>query len=191
MVREPAQVRAPLTKAVLELLETQPEAVRLAVLEQASEAVRVVEEASRVSWIPLRAQLEILAALRAVTNDRVYDEFCAKHFSSTVEQPLVKSVFDTTVRLFGVGPGPVYRMFPKTWAMMARGCGVIEVDEDGKRAHLEVSELPVEEPEIELFVRGFRATFAGVLDMFRRPGTVTLDSFDPASRIARYTATWR
>ena len=189
--RDP-RVRAPLTKAILELLEDQPPVVQRAVREQAATAVRHVEEATRVSWIPLGTQLEILRVLRDAVGTKGYEDFCALHFSSTVDQPLIKGVFDTTVRLFGVGPGPVYRMFPKAWGMMTRGCGSVDMDGSPHPSgtHMVVSELPVEEPNIDLFVQGFGATFRGVLDLFKVTGEVERGPFDAEARIARYVVTW-
>jgi hypothetical protein len=186
-------VRAPLTKAVLELLELQPPHVTAAVRTRAEAAVLQTEAATRVSWIPLGTQLSILRALRDEIGSQGYDEFCARHLSSTIEQPLVKGVFDTTVRLFGVGPGPVYRMFPRAWAMMSRGCGVVSAEgtTDPPGTRLRVTALPVDEEEIDLFVSGFRATFQGVLDLFELDGKVTMEDFDRPARTATYLAQWR
>lgn len=193
MAGEGARVRAPLTKAILELLDTRPPVVRNRVRARAAEAVRHVEQASRVDWIDLRIQLQILSALRAEVGQRGYEEFCAAHFTTTVQQPFVKGAFETTVRLFGVGPGPIYRIFPRSWAMISRGCGVVrvprEIDPAGTR--IRVVDLPVEEEEIELFVQGFRATFRGIIDIFQRRGDVTLASYDASARTAIYVASWK
>lgn len=193
MAAEGARVRAPLTKSILDLLDARPSVVRDRVRARAADAVRHVEQASRVDWITLRTQLQILSALRAEVGQRGYEEFCAAHFATMVQQPLVRSAFETTVRLFGVGPGPVYRIFPKSWAMMSRGCGVVhvprEIDPAGTR--IRVVDLPVQEEEIELFVQGFRATFRGIIDIFQRRGDVTLESYDARARTSTYVATWK
>ena len=187
-----ARVRAPLTKAIVELLGSQPAGVRVAVRARAASAISHVEAASRLDWIPLAVQLEILAALHAEVGPAGYDAFCAAHFGSTVEQPLMRSVFDGALRVFGVSPASLYRMFPKSWAMMSAECGVVELEGDlsPKGTVLRVSELPVDERHIDLFVRGFRATFRGPLDVLRRPGDVELTSFNRASRTATYLAKW-
>ena len=188
-----ARVRAPLTKAIVELLNTQPASVRAAVHAKASGAIETVELASRVDWIPLGVQLEILAALHGEVGQKGYEAFCAAHFASTVNQPLVKSVFEGTLRVFGISPGAVLRMFPKSWAMISSGCGVVstegEISESGTL--LVVSELPIEEPHIDLFVKGFRATFQGIIDVLKRPGEVELTSFERAARRSTYVARWK
>jgi hypothetical protein len=123
---------------------------------------------------------------------KAYDAFCASHLASTVEQPLVKSVFEGALRVFGMSPGSVYKMFGKSWAMLSSGCGIVSIEGDplpsGTIFH--VSELRVEEPLLDLFVRGFRATCRGAIDVVNKQGNMQLRSFDPGTRLASYIATW-
>lgn len=187
-----ASIRAPLTKAIVDMLERQPLRVRSAVREKAARAISHVGQASRVDWIPLTVQLEILSALYAEAGPQGYDAFCAAHFASTVEQPLVKSVFEGTLRVFGISPGAVYKMFGKSWAMISSGCGVVSIEGEPSESGtvLRVKELPVAEPQIDLFVRGFRATFQGAIDVVKKRGSVEFRSFDRGAREATYVATW-
>lgn len=175
------------------MLAKQPPAVHSAVRERAAEAIGKVERASRVDWLPLSVQLEILAALEAEAGARGYDAFCAAHFSSMVEQPLVKSVFEGTLRVFGVSPGGLFKMFGKSWTMLSSGCGVVLVEGNPspEGTTIRVQDLPIAEPQIDLFVRGFRATFRGVIDAVEKQGNVELESFDRRAREATYLATWR
>lgn len=187
-----ARVRAPLTKAIVDLLKKQPKDVYDAVRTRARDAIEHVELASRADWIPLSVQLEILSALQAEVGPKGYEKFCAAHFASTVEQSLVKTVFEGTLRVFGISPGALYKMFGKSWAMISSGCGVVSIEGAVSPAGttLVVTELPVEEPEIDLFVRGFRATFHGVIDVLNKQGNVELRSFHRSTRTAWYRATW-
>lgn len=191
MATPEARVRAPLTKAILEVLERQPPHVQEGVRARAKREIAHVEECSRVDWIPLGVQLAILDAVREETGMHGYEDFCAAHFASTVEQPFVRGMFETTVRLFGLGPGAVLRVFPKTWATISQGCGEIVIDEiDPEGTTIRVRDLPVNEPRIDLFVKGFRATFRGIIDLFRRPGDVQLVSYDRVMRESVYRAIW-
>ncbi len=193
MSESEARVRAPLTKAIVDLLKTQPPSVQAAVRAKAESAIERVELASRVDWIPLSTQLEILSALYAEIGPEGYDAFCAAHFGSTVEQPLVRGVFEGTLRVFGISPGALYKMFGKTWTVIASGCGVISIEGQASPSGttLHVTELPTKEREIDLFVRGFRATFQGVLDVVKKQGTVSMRSFDRDAGKAVYFATWK
>lgn len=191
MTTHAARVRAPLTKAILEVLEHQPPRVRDAVRSRAYEDIARVEECSRVDWIPLGVQLNILDAVCDELGMRGYEDFCAAHFASTVEQPFVKGLFDTTVRLFGLGPGAVLRVMPKAWATISRDCGRMEVgDIDPAGTTIRMRDLPVAEPHIDLFATGYRATFRGVIDIFRRPGDVELLSYDRSARESSYRLRW-
>lgn len=191
MTTDEPRVRAPLTKAIVELLERQPLHVRDGVRSRAGAEIERVEQCSRVDWIPLGVQLEILGAVREETGARGYDDFCAAHFASTIEQPFVKGMFETTVRLFGLGPGAVLRVFPKTWSTISRDCGRMEIDHiDARGTTIRVRELPVSEPRVDLFANGFRATFRGIIDLFARPGDVELVSYERAARESVYRIHW-
>jgi hypothetical protein len=186
-----AQVRAPLTKSIVELLDRQPGDVPRAVRARARAEIERVEGCSRVDWIPLGIQLRILAALREEVGPQSFEAFVTKHFSTTVEQPFVRGMFETAVRLFGFAPSAVLRVFPKTWSTISRGCGEVHIPEIAATGTLiRVTELPVEQEHVELFVSGFRATFQGILDAFDRPGVVVMLSYDRASRTSTYRATW-
>jgi hypothetical protein len=185
-----SKVRAPLTKAIVEMLDRQP-GVAAGVRARVPNEVRRVEECSRVDWVPLATQLAILDALKDEVGLRRWEEFVRAHFSSTVEQPFVKGMFESAVRLFGMGPGAVFRVFAKTWATISKGCGEVEIGEvDPKGTLIRVRELPVDQARIELFVAGFRSTFQGALDVFKSAGDVELVSFDRAARTSVYRARW-
>lgn len=192
MAEQRAEVRAPLTKAIVELLDRQLPHVRSAIRARAADAITRVEECSRVDWIPLGVQLDLLGAFRDELGPRAYDDFCIAHFASTIEQPFVKGMFETTVRLFGLGPGPVYRVFAKTWAVISRGCGELTVTGESTPgvAVIHLRDLPMAEPQIDLFVNGYRATFQGVIEVCGARGDVEVVSFDRAKREAVYRARW-
>ena len=187
-----AQVRAPLTKSIVELIDREfPLQVRQALRERARAEVTRVEECSRVDWIPLEVQLAILDALREAVGQQRYEAFLTAHFAATIEQPFVRGMFETSVRLFGVGPGSVFRVFPRTWSTISRGCGEVHVSEiDPNGTTIRVTDLPVEQPRIDLFVKGFRATFQGIIVLFARPGDVELVSYDRGLRESTYRARW-
>ncbi len=187
-----ALVRAPLTKSIIELIDReQPLPVRQALRARAGAEVVRVEECSRVAWIPLGTQLAILDALRLEIGQDRYEAFLSAHFATTIEQPFVRGMFETSVRLFGVGPAAVFRVFPRTWSTISRGCGEVHVDEvDPNGTSIRVTELPVDEPRIDLFVNGFRATFQGILEVFGRPGEVQRVSYDRQLRESAYLARW-
>ncbi|MCC6874925.1 MAG: hypothetical protein IT378_11525 [Sandaracinaceae bacterium] len=191
MTHDVPQVRAPLSKAILDVLDRQPVHVRGAVRRRAPAEIARVEEASRVDWIPRGVQLAILDAVRQETSLAGYEDFCAAHFASTVEQPFVKGMFETTTRLFGLHPGSVLRVFPKTWSTISRRAGRVdtgEIDPQGTLIH--VRELPTEEPHVDLFAVGFRATFRGILEIFRRPGDVELVSYQHGASESVYRIRW-
>jgi hypothetical protein len=190
-MKDEAQVRAPLTKSIVELLDHQPGGVSQAVRGRARAEIARVEECTRVDWIPLEVQLAILDALRREVGQEECERFLAAHFAATIEQPFVRGMFETAVRLFGMGPGAVFRVFPRTWSTITRGCGEVEIREiDPRGTTIRVSELPVEQPHIELFAKGFRATFQGVIQTFAVPGEVEMLSFDRAARTSEYRAYW-
>lgn len=180
-----------MTKAILELLPRQSVAAQTAVRARAGEAIARVEAASRVDWIPLATQLAILSAFREALGARGYDELCVAHFAASLEQPFVKGLFDTTVRLFGLGPAPIYKAFGRAWSGISRHAGVMRVEEVSDTALVvRFDELPMDEPELDLFVFGFRATFQGVIEVAGVRGDVADPIFDRATASATYRARW-
>ena len=191
MTASSAQIRAPLTKAIVELMDQRmPESAR-AVRARVPREIERVEGASRMDWIDLSVQLAILDAIYSEVGMRRWEQFVSAHFSSTVEQPFVRSMFETSVRLFGMSPAAVFKVFAKTWATISRGCGDVTIGEvDPRATTIRVTGLPVDQEHIDLFVRGFRATFKGVLDVFKSTGDVEFVSFDRASRTSVYCTRW-
>jgi len=70
-------------------------------------------------------------------------------------------------------------------------CGDVTIGEVVPReTTIRVTILPTEQEHIDLFVRGFRATFQGALDVFKSAGEVEFVSFDRLSRTSVYRARW-
>ena len=136
-------------------------------------------------------QRAILNAIYSEVGVRRWEQFVSAHFSSTVEQPFVRSMFETSVRLFGMSPATVFKLFAKTWATISKYCGDVTIGEVAPReTTIRVTILPTEQEHIDLFVRGFRATFQGALDVFKSAGEVEFVSFDRLSRTSVYRARW-
>ena len=186
-----ARIRTPVTKAIVEMIDELPPADRDAIREAAAESIDTVERALRSSWLPLAIQLDILRQVDRQLGRDGYADFCQRHLIRTIETPLVKTVFDGAVRLFGVGPEAVFKVFRRSWAMMSSDAGevnLLEMSADALR--IEVRELPLEEAQATLFIEGFAATFSGVFRLFELDGKTELKSVDYANRTAIYTGSW-
>jgi hypothetical protein len=109
-----------------------------------------------------------------------------------VETPLVRTIFDGAIRVFGVGPAGVFKFFRKAWGMMSEGCGEVNlVTLSADETRIVVDALPVEEEHIDLFVEGFAYTFRGVFDVFDVKGEMKLVSFVRAARRSTYVGSWK
>ncbi len=184
-------MRVPVTKAFLELLDELPEEDRRAIREGAAEAVKTVEETVRSARLPLSVQLEILEQVDERLGRQAYLDLCRTHFARTLETPLVRPIFDAAVRLFGVGPKGVFKMFRRSWSMMSSNTGEIElVSVEPENVDIVITKLPVEERRSDLFIEGFAATFMGVLDVFNLEGNIEMVEFDEKAARARYTGHW-
>lgn len=187
----PAQVRAPVTKAILELLEELPAEDRDAIRAGAPAAVTQVEGTARSDRLPLSVQLEILEQVDARLGRAGYLDLCRTHFTRTVNTPLVRPILDGAVRLFGMSPKAIFKMFSRTWSMMSTEAGLIEcVRLEPDTVEIVVRDLPMEERRADLFIEGFAATFSGVLDLFDVDGSIELAEVDEEARSARYTGRW-
>jgi hypothetical protein len=186
-----ARIRAPVTKAIVEMIDELPPADRDAIRQAAGPSIDAVEQALRSSWLPLATQLETLHAIDQRLGRAGYLDFCQRHFIRTVETPLVRAVFDGAVRLFGMGPEAVFKVFRRSWAMMSTHAGEVNLVElTPEHLRIEVRALPLEEARASLFIEGFAATFTGVFRLFEIDGKAELTSVDYPNRTAVYTGSW-
>lgn len=189
---ERAQIRAPVTKSIVEMVDELPPADRDAIRRDAAAAIQTVADAPRTAYLPLGVQLEIMAAIDRRLGRPAYLEFCAENFGRTVETPLVRTIFDGATRIFGVGPTGIFKVFRKAWSMMSEGCGDVDlVTLSPSETRIVVEALPVDEKHIDLFVQGFAYTFRGVFDVFDVQGEMKLVSFDRHARKATYLGSWK
>lgn len=143
-----------------------------------------------MDWLPLELQLELLDAMLEEMGAARWERFVTAHFAATVEQPYLKDVFETAVRLLGVGPATVFRVFGRTWMNITRNCGefyVSEINQNGTVLHMQ--RLP-DIARIDTFVYGFRFTMQGVIEAFGRRGLVEQRSYNSLTRSVSYTARW-
>ncbi len=184
-------MRAPVTKAFVELLDELPVSDRDAIRAGAPEAFEQVENTVRSGRIPLAVQLEILEQVEKRFGLQGYLDLCRQHFARTVDTPLVRPIFDGAVRLFGVGPKGVFKMFKRSWSMMSTGTGSIDlVSLEPENLDIVITGLPMEERRADLFIEGFAATFMGVFDLFGLQGEVELVELDEQAGRARYKGHW-
>jgi len=186
-----ARIRVPVTKAIVEMIDELPAADRDAIRSGAAESIAIVDAAPRSNWIPLAVQLDILAQIDRRLGRAGYQDFCQRHFIRTTETPLVRTVFDGAVRLFGMGPEAVFKVFRRSWSMMSSDAGDVNLRRlDPNDLCIEVSGLPLDEVQSKLFVEGFAATFTGVFRLFGLTGEVKLASVDVGTRTAVYLGSW-
>ena len=151
--------------------------------------LRLIERASRVDWLPIEVDLELVHAIYGVAGEEGLRAWGREAVLRSIETSIFKPLVDAVVRVFGLSPGPLLRAAPQAWKTTFRGCGEMSVTvapEGGARIVL--SNLPqvlVERP----FLLSISGSLEAALVVARTEGTVRLVA-TVGTNGAEYEATW-
>ncbi len=123
MAGEPA-VRARHLKALLSFADRQPGEVAARVRQRMGpEALRRIADASGIEWLPFELDLDLTRHVHAVLGPDEFVRFFRQQTLAAFEGPLLKTLVDTAVRMFGLDPMSWARWVPMGWSLLFRNCG--------------------------------------------------------------------
>lgn len=148
-----------------------------------------IQSATRVDWLPIRADLELVEAIDAGSGRDGTRRWGRAALRRSMDRPLLKPLLDAAVRLFGLSPAGVFRMAPQGWKATFRGCGdVVVASSEPGRVRLELRGAP-SALRHEAFLASIAGSFEAIFDLTKAPdGRVAVelrDASDPA-----FVATW-
>ncbi|HTN53651.1 MAG TPA: hypothetical protein VML50_14675 [Anaeromyxobacter sp.] len=149
------------------------------------------EGASGIDWLPLEHDLAFTGAIYQVLPAAEADAFFRAHTSASFEGPLLRTMVDTAVRLFGLDPGSWARWVPKGWSMIFRGTGEWSVGaiRPGE-ARLGLAALPDEAIAHAHWLRSVARSLDALCDLARCTGGMELAAVDLAARRADFVLRW-
>lgn len=154
------------------------------------ELVRTIEDAARVAWLPVEVDVALTLAVHKVTGDAGVRGWSRKTLLKTSQQPLLRTVVEAGVRIFGMTPRGLYRWVPHGWGTIYRDGGELTFEARvGESAVLVHHDIPAPMRSLPYLV-GMAGAFEAVLDLAQADGEVRLDYAEP-SNLARYEIRWK
>jgi hypothetical protein len=150
-----------------------------------------VEGSSRLSWVAIEVDVELTHAIYAELGAGRARELFRKSLSSALEAPILRSLVQGALRIFGATPERFYGWAPKAYAQLFRDAGEMrfEPDEPGS-ARLELSGLPPVVAASRDYLDGMGAAVAAGFDVLGVKGEVTLERLDTGAGRACFRLLW-
>ncbi len=150
-----------------------------------------LERSSRLAWLPIEIDVEVTHAIYAELGSGRAHELFRRNLSAALDTPILRSLAQGALRLFGASPTRLFGWAPKVYAQLFRDAGQMrfESDEPGS-ARLELSRLPAAVAESREYLDGVAGSIAAGFDFMGRKGEVTIERLDPAGRRACFRLAW-
>ncbi len=153
------------------------------------DVLRAIESATRVAWLPVELDLELSEAVDRILGPQALTDWSRLAMQDSFRGPLLGPVVDGAVRLFGLHPGRLAKVFPRGWTQIYRGCGDLKTEPSGGDS---VRISHVAPPELlrvsDVFHRSVAGAFSALFDVARVRGEVSVVVL---ARHVDYTLNWR
>ena len=141
---EKALVRAFWSKYTVATAKRAPEPLKRSVLASISSELRSeIRNAPTFDWQDARVFVALTGAI-ARLGDESAIAFWRYSLRQSISQPLIRTLVEGGMSLFGRSPLALYKRTPRAWSLVSRDCGVIEVDDggDGRSAIMTLHDVP-------------------------------------------------
>jgi hypothetical protein len=158
--------------------------VRPALLEQ-------IEQSSGVDWLPIESNLVVTRALHEVLAPAAFHLFFRDHLLESFQGPLLKTMVDTAVRIFGIDPASWARWVPKGWPLVFKDGGTWTVDrvEPGHVA-FRLEALPDACIRDRVWLSSVASSLSAIIELAKAKGGFDLTDVDPVARRASFAMRW-
>jgi hypothetical protein len=150
-----------------------------------------LERSSRLAWLPIDVDVELTDAIYAELGAARAREMFRRNLSAALDTPILRSLAQGALRLFGASPERLFAWAPKAYAQLYRDAGEMRFERDGPgAARLELSRLPPAVASSRDYLDGMASAFAAGFDLMGIKGEVTVERVDPAGLRAAYRLVW-
>jgi hypothetical protein len=142
-----------------------------------AEVVEAIRGQAAMSWLPMRHHVKLLDALVATLGKDAARALLRDASLRNLHSSLLAASVSATLRVFGVGPLALVRMFPRGFRLITRGCGVVTVAtaRDARGTEIVFTQLP-EELRAEAWAVSMSAVFEAIMGIGKVSGTVDADT---------------
>jgi len=171
------QIRAGVTKVVLAHRATLSSELRRGLEERLGpDPIHEIESAFNTGWVDAQIHIALLDALHAeLGSEGLQEYFCSVYVESLSRMPLVRTVVDATLRLFGASPGHLAKTLPRVWHTLGRDVGSWNVAAGKGEAQVVLEGLPPDLARSTSYVWTFAGTFDGFFAQTRVDGEVRIE----------------
>lgn len=174
-----AQVRASWPKLTMAHAKQLPAAERAAVWAEVGETRRRVRDAPLLAWVDAELQVAVAEGLLRALGSVGARDFWRSFMLEAFGRALLKPVLLGARALYGGGTLGYLRMAPRVHALVARGCGDMEVEGAELDGHgsaiISVRRMPSVLTGSEAFVLGWYGAAAAVFEVAGARGDARLD----------------
>jgi hypothetical protein len=191
MTPEPA-IRAAIARDFIESVRALNPILPARVLSQVpSETAEVLQGATRLGWIPMEHQTRINDQARKALGPH-YREAWRRAMLRIFEEPILKPIVESSMRLFGSTPAALMRVTPRAYGLLIRDCGEFQFVEGTRpnAAGLALRGLPVGLAESGSFFEGMAGIFSAYFELSGTTGTVAIVDPQAAAGSASYALEW-
>jgi hypothetical protein len=157
----------------------------------APETLAALERSSRVSWLPVEVDVELTHAIYAELGAGPAHEMFRRNLSAALDTPILRSLAQGALRLFGASPVRLFGWAPKVYAQIYRDAGEMRFESDGPgSARLELSQLPPAVAGSRDYLDGLAGAIAAGFDLMELKGEASIERLDPAAQRACFRLAW-
>ena len=191
--RPSAALRAHMVQLGLEQLTTLEPSVAEAVRRRiGDEVLDRITGASRVEWLPVTLQIAVNDALFEELAPADYDAFWRRTGLASAQSSMFNRLVQGAMRLFGVSPTPIYKMFPRANLHVTRGLGeyLVTPADEPPQIQLEWHSIAPELRGSVSWLASSRATMLTPLDMLGLSGAIEIDDAEYSDGRVVYRIRW-
>jgi len=150
-----------------------------------------LERSSRLAWLPIEIDVELTHAIYAELGAGRAHELFRRNLSVALDSPILRSLAQGALRLFGASPERLFGWAPKAYGQIYRDAGTMRFEAMPPcAARLELSELPAAVASSQPYLDGVAGSIAAGFDLVGCKGEVRIERFDPAHCRACFRLEW-
>ena len=157
----------------------------------APESLAVLERSSRLAWLPIEIDVELTHAIYVELGAGPAHELFRRNLAAALDSPILRSLAQGALRLFGASPERVFAWAPKAYTQIYRDSGTMRFQSEGAGvARLELSELPPAIATSRNYLDSVAGSIAAGFDLMGVKGEVEIERFDLLWRRACFRLDW-
>jgi hypothetical protein len=137
------------------------------------EMLKRIKGAMRTDWLPIAYDVEMNEAVERSLGRELLCRWSRSTIESSLKGPMLSPLLDGAVALFGLTPNTLFKLLPRGWGSVYRGCGELKIEGRGNtQARIMWRGVPDEVRASEPYLYGVAATFSALLAVTNAEGDV-------------------